>query len=91
MQEDVAVHLAVWRGKGGLAGWHGQHSRARLLPSLSLAEQPHGGHRRHTHGAHIRLLTLLPFSCLPADPPFQWGMLRTNEVLIEVDGDAAQS
>jgi hypothetical protein len=25
------------------------------------------------------------------DPPFQWGMLRTNEVLIEVDGDAAQS
>lgn len=32
--------------------------------------------------------------CLPsltADPPFQWGILRTNEVLIEVDGDAAQS
>ena len=26
-----------------------------------------------------------------ADPPFQWGMFRTNEVLIEVDSDAAQS
>lgn len=43
--------------------------------------------RPHLPVMHAAARTPFP----PADPPFQWSIFRTNEVLIEVDGDAARS
>lgn len=79
LQPRGPVH--VWQyGERGLcvAGRMAQpgHAAVQRCPSSSAAR-------------HLSPPKSCCCCCVSADPPFQWGIFRTNEVLFEVEGGAA--